>query len=50
MSVVTDGQYKIKDSQNSYDVLSLCAKPQYETGAYWTQLALQMKKKQLFFM
>lgn len=43
------GSIKIIDSQNSYDVLSLCAKPQYKTDTYWTQLAPQMKKKQLFF-
>jgi len=30
-------------------VLSLCAKTQYKTGAYWTQLAPQMEKEKLFF-
>lgn len=46
---MTGGQYKILDSYNSYSVLSLCAKPQYKADAHWTQMASQMKKKQLYF-
>lgn len=36
-------------ADGQYDVLSLCAKKQYKTGAYRTQLAPQMEKEKLFF-